>query len=169
MHVAKSMIIHGQQWYPSLLLIALILLSLLAYTIYFRFLHPLSKYPGPFWASITNVYKAYQISTLNLPTNLVSLHEQYGDIVRIGPNDLSIRSPSAYNQIYKGGRSLPKTKFYDAFTAFNPNLFGTQDEKVFSLLISLSGRLTVVVTRRPTSSDGPRVLPPVHPRDGIIH
>ena len=133
MYVVKSMMVsQGYHWNSSFALIALFLISLMAYAFYYRFLHPLSKYPGPFWASITNGYKAYQISTLDLPHKLVSLHDQYGDVVRIGPNDLSIRSPSAYNQIYKGGRSLPKTKFYDAFTAFNPNLFGTQDEKVLS-------------------------------------
>jgi len=102
----------------------------IAYTVYYRWLHPLARYPGPFWASVTNIWKAYHLSTLHLPDKLVSLHEQYGDVVRVGPNDLSFRTDSAYALIYKGGRSLPKTKFYDGFTAFNPNLFGTQDEDV---------------------------------------
>ncbi|KIW93408.1 uncharacterized protein Z519_06013 [Cladophialophora bantiana CBS 173.52] len=51
----------------------------------------------------------------------------------VGPNDLSFRTESATSLIYKGGRSLPETKFYDGFTAFNPNLFGTQDEYIHAV------------------------------------
>ena len=108
------------------------------YVIYYRLLHPLAKYPGPFWASVTNVWKAYHLSTLHLPDKLVGLHEQYGDVVRVGPNDLSFRTENASGLIYKGGRSLPKTKFYDGFTAFKPNLFGTQDEDVLSPATSIA-------------------------------
>ena len=106
------------------------ILLLVLYVVYYRLLHPLARYPGPFLASITNLWKVYQLSTLHLPEILVQLHEKHGDVVRVGPNDLSFQTNSAYGQIYKGGRSLPKTSFYDGFTTFNPNLFGTQDEEV---------------------------------------
>lgn len=61
------------------------------------------------------------------------MHEKYGDVVRVGPNDLSFNTGEAVSAIYKAGRSLPKTGFYDGFTAFNPNLFGTKDEEVYLL------------------------------------
>lgn len=111
---------------------ALSLVCLVLYSIYYRWFHPLAGYPGPFLASVTNLWKVYQLSTLHLPETLERAHDKYGDVVRVGPNDLSFRTSSAYNVIYKGGRALPKTKFYDAFTAFRPNLFGTQDEDVRS-------------------------------------
>ncbi|KAF5572842.1 cytochrome P450 monooxygenase [Fusarium pseudoanthophilum] len=101
----------------------------LGYIIYYRYLHPLAKYPGPPLASLTNLWKTYHLWNLHLPHTLVRLHEQYGDVVRVGPNDLSFRDPNAVNTIYKAGRQLQKTGFYDGFTAFNPNLFGTQDEE----------------------------------------
>ncbi|KAF5703649.1 cytochrome P450 monooxygenase [Fusarium mundagurra] len=113
----------------------------LGYIVYYRYLHPLAKYPGPPLASITNLWKTYHLWNLHLPHTLVRLHEQYGDVVRVGPNDLSFRNPDAVNTIYKAGRQLQKTGFYDGFTTFNPNLFGTQDEEVYQPL-SINGGST---------------------------
>jgi hypothetical protein len=107
----------------------------LGYVVYYRYLHPLAKYPGPPLASVTNLWKTYHLWNLHLPHTLVRLHEQYGDVVRVGPNDLSFRNPDAVNTIYKAGRQLQKTSFYDGFTTFNPNLFGTQDEEVCHVIL----------------------------------
>ncbi|KAL4915980.1 cytochrome P450 [Aspergillus aurantiobrunneus] len=84
-----------------------------------RFLHPLSKYPGPLLASPSNTYKAYYVYNLTLHEKLLELHKTYGPIVR------------AIALIYKGGRAMGKTEFYNAFTAFNPNLFGGRDEDAY--------------------------------------
>ncbi|KAF4339548.1 cytochrome P450 monooxygenase [Fusarium beomiforme] len=105
----------------------------LLYFLYYCYLHPLSRYPGPPLAAVTNLWKTYHLWTLGLPHTLVRLHEKYGDIVRVGPNDLSFRTSDAVNTIYKAGRQLQKTSFYDGFTAFNPNIFGTQDEEFHSV------------------------------------
>ncbi|KAH7247760.1 cytochrome P450 [Fusarium solani] len=112
---------------------ALIALLAVLYVFYYRNIHPLSKYPGPFLASFTNLWKVQQLWSLHLPDTLIALHEKHGDIVRIGPNQLSFRQGDAVPKIYKAGRTLAKTPFYDGFTSFNPNLFGTQDEEVHSL------------------------------------
>ncbi|WKT51676.1 Cytochrome P450, E-class, group I [Fusarium oxysporum f. sp. vasinfectum] len=105
----------------------------LGYLVYYRYFHSLAKYPGPPLASVTNLWKTYHLWNLHLPHTLVRLHEQYGDVVRVGPNDLSFRNPDAVNTIYKAGRQLKKTAFYDGFTTFNPNLFGTQDEEIHAI------------------------------------
>jgi len=113
---------------------ALVVFSL-GYIIYYRYIHPLSKYPGPFAASLTNFWKVYQYSSQRFHHNLLDLHEIYGPIVRIGPNDLSFSRANAIAPIYKsGGRLMPKAQFYDAFTAFEPNVFGTRDEAVILLV-----------------------------------
>ncbi|KAM6520189.1 hypothetical protein FALCPG4_013742 [Fusarium falciforme] len=112
---------------------ALIALFAVLYVFYYRNIHPLSKYPGPFLASFTNLWKVRQLWSLHLPDTLIALHERHGDVVRIGPNQLSFRQGDAVPKIYKAGRTLAKTPFYDGFTSFNPNLFGTQDEEVHSL------------------------------------
>lgn len=102
----------------------------IGYVSYMRFLHPLSRYPGPAIASLTNAWKAYYVYKLVLHERLVELHQQYGPVVRVGPNHLHFWDGDAISTIYKGGRKMGKTEFYDAFTAFNPNLFGGTDEDV---------------------------------------
>ena len=104
---------------------------ILVYVFYQRFLHPLSKYPGPFLASLTDVWQAQQFLTLKQPYHLTELHKKYGPFVRYGPDKLSITSESAIPVIYqKSGRSMPKTEYYDAFGAAHPNVFGMRDEYV---------------------------------------
>jgi benzoate 4-monooxygenase len=103
---------------------------ILVYIIYMRFLHPLSRYPGPMLASLTNSFKAYYVYNLRLHEKLLELHIHYGPVVRIGPNHLHFWEGEAIAPIYKGGRNMGKTDFYNAFTAFNPNLFGGTNEDV---------------------------------------
>ncbi|KAH7010076.1 cytochrome P450 [Ilyonectria destructans] len=119
---------------PTVTFLALTIF-LLAVTriVYYTFFHPLAKYPGPAIAKFTNLWKVYQLWSLHMPETLRQLHDKYGEVVRVGPNDLSFNGGKASAQIYKAGRGLPKTKFYDGFTAFNPNLFGTQDEEIHSI------------------------------------
>lgn len=102
----------------------------LIYIVYMRFLHPLSKYPGPLLATLTNGYKAYYVYNLRLHEKLLELHMQYGPVVRVGPNHLHLWEGEAIAPIYKGGRKMGKSDFYNAFTAFNPNLFGGTNEDV---------------------------------------
>ncbi|KAF5637703.1 benzoate 4-monooxygenase [Fusarium sp. NRRL 52700] len=129
----KSFIIHAMSL-PILLQTSTVIgFLVLGYVVYYRYLHPLAKYPGPPLASVTNLWKTYHLWNLHLPHTLARLHEQYGDVVRVGPNDLSFRNPDAVNTIYKAGRQLQKTGFYDGFTTFNPNLFGTQDEEIHAI------------------------------------
>lgn len=109
--------------------------ALFAHIVHRRYFHPLSKFPGPYVASITNWWKTYHVYKLDLHEAVLALHHTFGPVVRIGPNDLHFWDPEAVVAIYKAGRAMPKTEFYDAFTTFNPNLFGTTDDNV-SLLLS---------------------------------
>jgi benzoate 4-monooxygenase len=121
--------------HPALVLVALATTAGSFYVFYFRCLHPLANYPGPLLASFTNLWKVKELWKLHLPDTLVDLHDKYGDVVRVGPNQLSFRQGEALPRIYKGGRHLAKTSFYDGFTSFNANLFGTQDEEVCHVFI----------------------------------
>lgn len=108
-----------------------ILAGCLLYAIYQRWFHPLAAYPGPLWASITDLWQVHQFLTLKQPYHLTELHERYGPFVRYGPDKLSITSEDAIPLIYqKGGRNMPKTEFYDAYGAKIPNVFGMRDETV---------------------------------------
>ena len=41
-------------------------------------IHPLAKFPGPFWGSVTDFYKTYLVGTKRFHLELLALHEQYG-------------------------------------------------------------------------------------------
>ncbi|RDW65769.1 putative Cytochrome P450 [Aspergillus mulundensis] len=114
-------------------ILTLVSIALLAYVVYMRHIHPLSRYPGPLFASLSNTYKAYYVYKLAIHEKLLELHNAYGPVVRIGPNHLHTWEGEAIAPIYKGGRSMGKSEFYDAFTAFRPNLFGGRDEDIHAL------------------------------------
>lgn len=111
--------------------ISLLCWSFIVYVVYQRHFHPLSKYPGPFLASITDLWQVYQFMTLKQPYTLTQLHEKYGPFVRYGPDKLSTTSESAISLVFqKAGRHMPKTEFYDAYGAAHPNVFGMRNETV---------------------------------------
>jgi benzoate 4-monooxygenase len=115
---------------PMTFLATLLLTIFLTYVVYMRYFHPLSQYPGPFFASFSNTYKAYYVYKLTIHEKLLELHSTYGPIVRVGPNNLHTWEGDAIAPIYKSGRFMGKSEFYDAFTAFRPNLFGGRGEDV---------------------------------------
>lgn len=119
----------------SLLTFPLLTLYLIGYVIYQRYLHPLAKYPGPFLASITDLWQVHQFLSLKQPYDLTDLHAKYGQFVRYGPDKLSTTAEEAIPILYqKGGRMFPKTEFYSAYGAAHPNVFGMRDEAVPSLV-----------------------------------
>ncbi|KAJ3929376.1 MAG: hypothetical protein NXY57DRAFT_900206 [Lentinula lateritia] len=62
-----------------------------ALAIYRLFFHPLSKYPGPLLASLTDWYEMYYniIKGGALVTKINRLHKVHGPVIRIGPNTVS--------------------------------------------------------------------------------
>ncbi|KAM0414643.1 hypothetical protein ACHAPT_013514 [Fusarium lateritium] len=116
------------------LLSGLAVSGLVAYVIYQRYFHPLAGYPGPFLASITDLWQAQQYLSLKQPYNLTELHEKYGEFVRYGPDKLSITAEEAIPLVYqKGGRRMPKTEIYDAFGGKTANVFGMRSVDLHSI------------------------------------
>ncbi len=89
------------------------LLTFTALTLIRRlYFSPLSSFPGPKLAALSNLYKANAYRTGRGAKVLLQLHEQYNsDIVRVGPNELSIRNVDAVENIYKG--KYPRGTFYE--------------------------------------------------------
>jgi hypothetical protein len=141
--------------HPYQLVLGIFVLYCSGYVIYQRFLHPLAKYPGPFLASLTDLWQAHQFMTLKQPYTLTKLHEKYGSVVRYGPDKLSITDEEAIKTIYQSGaRYMPKTEFYDAYGAAHPNVFGMRDGNVYMCLDPLSFRATLTFIFRSIPSDG---------------
>ncbi|KXH53894.1 cytochrome P-450 [Colletotrichum salicis] len=90
-------------------------------TIYNVYFHPLSRYPGPrLWAASRLPW-----NTVNLQGNLAwkirELHEKYGPVVRIAPDELSYTSSTAWKKIY-GQKSPEFTKCFDGRGIAGPSV-----------------------------------------------
>ncbi|KAJ5460735.1 uncharacterized protein N7458_002287 [Penicillium daleae] len=120
--------------HPLEISVGALLFSIVSYVLYQRYFHPLAKYPGPFLASLTDLWQVHQFMTLKQPYHLTKLHEKHGSIVRYGPDKLSITDEEAVKLIYQSGaKFMPKTEFYDAYGAAHPNIFGMRDESAHSI------------------------------------
>lgn len=62
--------------------------------------YKLRSAPGPFLASISDIWRAYYQYRGLLRPKLLELHRQLGPIVRYGVNSISISDPSAISIIY---------------------------------------------------------------------
>ncbi|KAI0808336.1 cytochrome P450 [Fomes fomentarius] len=71
--------------------------SLSAFIILYRIspFHPLAHYSGPISCKVSQWWMAYISLTGYEHLYITELHRKYGDVVRIGPNEISIRHPSA--------------------------------------------------------------------------
>ncbi|PSR71633.1 hypothetical protein PHLCEN_2v12486 [Hermanssonia centrifuga] len=97
-------------------------------SIYNIYLHPLSKFPGPRLAAATIWWKAYieLYKKQGLVDKLTELHALYGDIVRIGPNELHFAKPEAYHELYSVNNPWDKDHMlYDALSLDGRSSFTT--------------------------------------------
>ncbi|KAJ8133530.1 hypothetical protein O1611_g82 [Lasiodiplodia mahajangana] len=85
--------------------------------VYLLYFHPLSKYPGPKLAAISDLWWLWALMTERLPFIVDDLHKKHGDVIRIGPNDLSFATSEAFQDIHghmsQGKSRFLKTEFYE--------------------------------------------------------
>lgn len=65
-----------------------------------RYYRSLNKINGPFLASFTNLWKVWYAFTSSQKQFYVDIHHKYGDVVRVGPTELSFGNPQAIREIY---------------------------------------------------------------------
>ncbi|KAL0942080.1 l-ascorbate oxidase [Colletotrichum truncatum] len=89
--------------------------------IYNIFFHPLRHYPGPrLWAASRLPWNLVNLKG-NLAWKIRQLHDSYGPIVRIAPDELSYTSSSAWKKIY-GQRSPEFVKCFDGRGIAGPSV-----------------------------------------------
>lgn len=85
----------------------------IVYNIWF---HPLRRFPGPLHMRASRLGWAYSMVRGTLPYDIFKLHEQYGDIVRIAPNELVFTTTSSFQDIQghrtKGLPEFSKSKWF---------------------------------------------------------
>jgi hypothetical protein len=86
--------------HPTLFLFSTFSVVITSYAFYQRSFSPLSKIPGPFWASMSPLWKLRVFRRGDFHLIILKLHEEYGVTVRIAPNEVIIADGSAIRQIY---------------------------------------------------------------------
>jgi cytochrome P450 len=108
--------------------------ALVLYAIFNRYGRGLSRFNGPFLASLKSLWGMWNVwSTADRPP-YVHLHEKYGHVVRLSPNKLSFAQPAAIRDIYGPNGLTQKSDLHlvsqqtSRGVAF-PTLFSTTDSK----------------------------------------
>lgn len=76
------------------------------YLFYCKYLHALSKYPGPFLAAFGPAWATYVAIKGDWVPRMTALHAEYGNIVRIGRNEVDIDDVDAIDAICTQHRML---------------------------------------------------------------
>ncbi|KNZ80506.1 Cytochrome P450 67, partial [Termitomyces sp. J132] len=114
------------------------LASLVFCTVAYRIspFHPLAKYPGPLVCKISKIWFAYVAWGGKQHLYYKQLHQCYGDVVRIGPNELSFCTPDVIAPMM-GASGMPKASYWDGqFADQNEfrSLVGLRDPKAHTRL-----------------------------------
>lgn len=92
--------------------VAVGLVTLAAYilleTIYNLFFHPLRNIPGPFFAKLGQSWRNYKYFRGTWHDDCLKLHNQYGNVVRIAPNEISFVDEQGLESLYSHGRRVVK-------------------------------------------------------------
>lgn len=105
----------SQSGSASLTLAVFVVLSLyfVGLAIYRRYFHPLSEFPGPLINAISELPAALSLLRGRFAFENKLHHENYGNIVRIGPNELIFRTSQSMQDIYgfRSGHQNMKKSF----------------------------------------------------------
>ncbi|KAH9850147.1 cytochrome P450 [Lenzites betulinus] len=99
-------------------------LSVLIYRLAFA---PLARLPGPKLCALTRIPLMYHEFHGTRRLWIHGLHERYGPIVRVAPDEISFATREAAKEIYtSGGSGYDKSSFYSLFANYDQrNMFST--------------------------------------------
>ncbi|KAJ5257242.1 hypothetical protein N7478_013346 [Penicillium angulare] len=89
-------------------------------------INPLKKYKGPKLAAITRIPFFYHSMRGNFNKWISNIHVQYGDVVRVAPDELSYSSGEAWKDIYGHGAAGKKSTNKD-LRFYGPTFNGAPD------------------------------------------
>lgn len=107
------------------LLASLSIAYLLAKAIYNVYFHPLASFPGPRITAVTKLYGMYYDMIKDdhggrWSRKIYELHQQYGPIVRIEPNEVHILDSGFYHSLYNFDPELEKKDSHIQNLQFTP-------------------------------------------------
>ena len=116
---------------PIVLLVVILTIYVVVYATYNLFLHPLARVPGPFLAHLTSTWlQFYDLAGVRVYM-IDDLHQRFGPVVRVAPNELSFADPSMIKEIYGQASPYMKSAMYSLLSV-GPHLgvFDTADREV---------------------------------------
>ncbi|EXJ93260.1 hypothetical protein A1O1_01651 [Capronia coronata CBS 617.96] len=90
-----------------------------------------TRVPGPWYTHFTSLVLKYHEFSKNRRLWIHSLHERYGPVVRLAPNEVSFANLEGMKEIYQsGGSGYDKTEFYDLFKQYGERtMFSTLNKQ----------------------------------------
>lgn len=95
--------------------IGLFLLLSISRIIHLTIFHPLAHIPGPLLPKITSLWLYYHSYVGDEATEIFKLHEKYGPLVRVAPNETDISNGTAIAPIYVTKGGFAKAPCYSNF------------------------------------------------------
>ncbi|KAJ5092718.1 cytochrome P450 monooxygenase [Penicillium angulare] len=80
-------------------LVTIGLIHALGKGLYNVFFHPLRSFPGPTLHAMSRIPYCWKLLRGTMPYDVLDLHEEYGDVVRIAPDELAFSNSTAWKEI----------------------------------------------------------------------
>lgn len=94
--------------------------------------HPLAQYPGPLLCRASSLWYARSLSRGRIAQDTLALHDRYGPVVRIAPDELSYINPENWKEIYAlkpgKGELIKDPRYHDTVKPTPTILTGDWDE-----------------------------------------
>ncbi|KAI1429097.1 cytochrome P450 [Xylaria sp. FL1777] len=88
---------------------------------------PLANIPGPWYTKWTNVVVKMKTIRGEGPIYVDQLHDKYGSVVRLGPDEVDVADIEATKKIHRVKADFIKTDFYLGIAYKKENILNTQD------------------------------------------
>ncbi|KAL2794803.1 cytochrome P450 [Aspergillus keveii] len=104
---------------------------------YNLYISPLSRFPGPKLWAVSRIPYQWSIMRGQSHRKMLEMHNRYGAVLRVGPDELSFNSPQAFQDIYRARPGRPQyqkdPKFYGSLlNAVRRSIVGNLDDKTHS-------------------------------------
>ncbi|KAJ1909771.1 hypothetical protein IWQ60_010993, partial [Tieghemiomyces parasiticus] len=104
--------------------------AVVSWVVYYAFLSPLARVPGPF---ICRILPAYLHPSLHNGSHylwVTEMHRQYGPIVRIGHEAVTVTDRTSIREIYQNYTFIKASKWYRGIDQFAQGMFTTPHASV---------------------------------------
>ncbi|KAF4554825.1 Cytochrome P450-like protein 8 [Elsinoe fawcettii] len=132
-------------------------LATCAWKLYQYIVDPRRRVPGPYWAKFSRFWLLRDYASGKHHINNITLHDRYGPIVRIAPNQFSVNDPASIRAIYGHGAQFKKSDWYTPWG--DPkweNMFNVLDPATHSAMrrkLASAYSLTSLVAYEPYVND----------------